>query len=741
MTMLPVSKSGSGLSDAYLRFGFALRIALICLWGGAVRAEITVHAVMDRFGAATSFVNDSGQLWAWGANADGQYGDGTREAVVTARKLAFPTGVRQWSLFRTGARFLALDQDGRLYVWGEPEVTPLASHVYSQAMATRLGADLWIDVVTPEVQQSSDTAPFGLGVDSTGVLRWLRAPMPASTNLPPFAGFRTDPVAGDAGLPGFKAVAAGAHGFLALTTDGRIFAAGIPSSGFRGPLAPMVGDTFSAQFFEVPKPGGITSWARIAAVGETAFGWGDTGKLYTWGLQNPPPGEISLQTNPVPTAVPAFPGVSSWTDIQGCNGCLLSLDNSGRIHSGGGPLWLSRLGANGGWEVNAAIVQLPASWTPIRSFSEADSHLLVYGHDGKIHSLGDNRDFQLGQPGGGSASDAYVPLIPAGFAPFLSGAVARFPTINLELLDDLVVEPDSPSGTNGHAGKLRVHSTPELSGGGLLHYQLSTRLANGDPNPDPTTTNLVQITSGYYPFGYYDPVSGLMDFDVRPLFNDAQDAPLLLDVNLLPGIDYYLGEHPSVTLRYQATKPVNHPPKARLVWPPLNSTVYYQDAIDFVVEVSDQDGYVARVDIGLLFTAAGDLNRISAVVPSSESGSTNLVRLRLKPFGIVDEVYPKISVTDDRGLVTQLPANVQLGFRGYQISGVPLSVVVRGQVYALTVPATLGALELQGSEDLHFWTTIHQYTIPKPGLPLSTVTLDPDASVRRYYRLANPDSP
>jgi hypothetical protein len=123
------------------------------------------------------------------------------------------------------------------------------------------------------------------------------------------------------------------------------------------------------------------------------------------------------------------------------------------------------------------------------------------------------------------------------------------------------------------------------------------------------------------------------------------------------------------------------------------------------------------------------------------SGSTNLVRLRLKPFGIVDEVYPKISVTDDRGLVTQLPANVQLGFRGYQISGGPLSVVVRGQVFALTVPATLSALELQGSEDLHFWTTIHRYTIPTPGLPLSTVTLDPDASVRRYYRLANPDAP
>ena len=30
-------------------------------------ADIILHAVQDRFGAATSFVDDSGQLWAWSA--------------------------------------------------------------------------------------------------------------------------------------------------------------------------------------------------------------------------------------------------------------------------------------------------------------------------------------------------------------------------------------------------------------------------------------------------------------------------------------------------------------------------------------------------------------------------------------------------------------------------------------------------------------------------------------------------
>jgi len=95
-----------------------------------------------------------------GANSEGQYGEGTREMTVTAKKLGYPEGVTRWSLFRTGARFFALDQDRRLYAWGEPEVALSTPRGSAQTKATLLGPDRWLDVVTPEFQ-----GPFGLGID------------------------------------------------------------------------------------------------------------------------------------------------------------------------------------------------------------------------------------------------------------------------------------------------------------------------------------------------------------------------------------------------------------------------------------------------------------------------------------------------------------------------------------------------------------------------------------------------
>ena len=265
--------------------------------------DITVHAVQDRFGAATSFVNDSGQLWAWGANSEGQYGEGTREMTVTAKKLGYPEGVTRWSLFRTGARFFALDQDRRLYAWGEPEVALSTPRGSAQTKATLLGTDRWLDVVAPEF-----LGPFGLGVDQGGRLRWLRAAAPATRDIAPFAEFRTTDATGPDLPSGFASVAAGAHGFLALTTDGRVFAAGIPASGFRGPKAPLVGDTFSDEFFGVPAPAQATRWTRIAVVYDLAMAWADDGKLYTWGDRNIAPSDGSPRVDPVPSPAPPVPG-------------------------------------------------------------------------------------------------------------------------------------------------------------------------------------------------------------------------------------------------------------------------------------------------------------------------------------------------------------------------------------------------------------------------------------------------
>lgn len=701
--------------------------------------DITVHAVQDRFGAATSFVDDSGQLWAWGANADGQYGDGTRDMTVTAKKLGYPEGVTRWSLFRKGARFLALDQDRRLFAWGEPEVARSTPRGSAQAKATLLGTDRWLDVVTPEFQ-----GPFGLGVDQGGRLRWLRAAAPATRDIAPFAEFRTTDATGPDLPAGFASVAAGAHGFLALTTDGRVFAAGIPASGFRGPKAPLVGDTFSDEFFGVPAPAQATRWTRIAAVYDFAMAWADDGKLYTWGDRNIEPFDGSPRVDPVPSPAPPFPGVQSWKAVGGAAvggmaGSLLALDNRGVLHGSSAPTWLERLGASRGFDVAGARIQFPGSWMPIRGFSQSPAHILVLGADGKVHALGENDDYQLGQPGGGSVWTSYVPLVPGGAAPFLSGAPATLPTLELATLDDLVVEPTTPSLTDGHSGKVQLRGTKGTRNRSSINYSLSTRLTNGLPDPDKTSTNLVQISGlGYGPT---EPPGRTVDVDFVPRFDDFQDTPLLVDLVLLPGFDYYLGEHTTATLRYQTTPPQNHPPRARLAWPPLGKRVYFQDSVDFIVEVTDPDGYSADIFLTLLFSAFGDRTMVSAKTPFSLPGTTNLVRLRVKPSIPEYVMYPDIRVTDDRGLSTYLRGGVERLVATSPLRTPPFVVSVQDTRFTLTVPSTTGVLELQSSDDLRTWIPMERYAVPSPGLPGAAVPIEPGPAGNRYLRLVDPTSP
>ena len=232
-----------------------------------------------------------------------------------------------------------------------------------------------------------------------------------------------------------------------------------------------------------------------------------------------------------------------------------------------------------------------------------------------------------------------------------------------------------------------------------------------------------------------------MDFDVVPVFNDSQDTPLLIDLTLLPGTDYYLGTQTSATFRYQPTPPLNHPPKVRWIWPPLKSRVFYSDGVDFLLEVSDADGYVAQAGIQLLFSIAGDRDSVGAVLPPAPAGSTNRVRLRLLPLGGGTVLYPQISVTDDRGFQTTLPSGTGLSFVASRLSVGSFSVSVQGRAFPLQVPTTLGALELQVSDDLKVWSTLVRYSVPSPGLPLSPVPVEAGPAQTRYYRLTNPDAP
>lgn len=74
------------------------------------------------FSAGTGFalgMADNGNLYAWGNNATGQFGDGTTTSSNTPVAVALPAGITGFSAFVAGGdHSLAKGSDGKLYAWG-----------------------------------------------------------------------------------------------------------------------------------------------------------------------------------------------------------------------------------------------------------------------------------------------------------------------------------------------------------------------------------------------------------------------------------------------------------------------------------------------------------------------------------------------------------------------------------------------------------------------------------------------
>jgi alpha-tubulin suppressor-like RCC1 family protein len=164
-------------------------------------------------------VAQNGSLWAWGANGNGQLGDGTTSTR------SFPTreqtAARTWLFVAAGdSHSLALDTFGHLFAWG-----------------------------------ANASGQLGTG-DRT------------DRHAPVAIGSRTD----------WTRVVGGAAHTLAMTSDNRLWSWGSNSN---GQLGRSTGSTDLPG--QVQGEGAATDWLQIYAGGTTSAGLKTGGRIFTWG--------------------------------------------------------------------------------------------------------------------------------------------------------------------------------------------------------------------------------------------------------------------------------------------------------------------------------------------------------------------------------------------------------------------------------------------------------------------------
>lgn len=716
---------------------------------GEVVHAIEVHAVMSRGSRATSFVHgDDGLLWCWGSNDFGQYGDGTTQSRVTGRPAPLPEGVTGWRWFSAGLRYFALDQEGRLFAWGEPEMpwgAPASSNPNSLAPSpVRLGTRTWKKAVVPVVTAQAGEVPFGLGVDASGGLWWLRAPRPSGATNTAFSEYREDPGGLPVGAGPVEDVVGGGRCFVVRTQSGRVFVAGQASLGLLGPRSGLVDTSFRMEFVEVDPPVGAGGWVRIAVVSNTVFAWTDQGALYAWGhVYDDAKGGMNAMREPR-----FVPGVPSGAPIRHVAGAgyhevgYLFVDENGEVFGCGRgiPVWPSFGTLASDLFGEKTLMQLEPELVPVQAISSAALFHLILRSDGRVSAKGGNEDGQLGSAVVIGPGDAWPLVVPAGEAPFLSGFPADLPRLEL-VADPLpMIEPTNGAQTNGQSGRLTVVRSGRTDMAVSPVIRISTRLTNGLPNPD---TNAVKVVGNGWLFPLVKLEAEQTDFliPLPPSYFEAGDDPLWVDFTLMPSRWYDLGTASTATVSYEATQPENRTPQVRVLWPPTGAIVYTSEYLEYLVELVDPDGYVAEL------TASHDgawipVPAVQRQFAPSAPGLPRQVWIRVKPqFGEGDFNFGnRMTVTDDRGKRAVVQTHLVPGMNYDLRTSRHLRLVVNGQTHRLALPSTTGPLDLEETTDLKSWNRVQSFVV-RLGLPAAVTVPPDDAGRARFFRVRNPEMP
>jgi alpha-tubulin suppressor-like RCC1 family protein/DNA-binding beta-propeller fold protein YncE len=319
---------------------------------GALRLLAMIAAMALAASAAPAHAASAGQLYAFGANGDGELGDevnlGTGNANPSPAPVSLPGQEGAVAQAATGAGFsLAVTSGGQLYAFGEDEYGELGYRPKNGESADgRMPQSVPLAGEVGHVIQAAAGQKFGLAVTSGGQLyafgdnyfgqlgdgadNLLDKPHPTPTlvTLPGASGPVTQ-------------VAAGAFHSLAVTAAGRLDAFGENEYGQLGDTTDNLTYAPNPQPTLVTLPGEVGPVIQAAAGHDHSLALTSTGQLYAFGydeqgqLGAPPGEERQVTPNPTPTLV-RLPGASGHViRIAAGDSYSLALTSTGQLYAFG----------------------------------------------------------------------------------------------------------------------------------------------------------------------------------------------------------------------------------------------------------------------------------------------------------------------------------------------------------------------------------------------------------------------
>jgi len=415
--------------------------------------------------AAGSSVVVSGSAWAWGANAQGQLGNGTTTDSSTPVAVSLPSGTKVTAVAGGFDHSLALTSTGGVLAWGANNTGQLGN-------GTTTNSSTPVAVSLPTGTTVAAIAGGGyhsLALTSTGgVLAWGNNAQGELGN-----GTTTNsstPVA--VSLPSgttVTAIAAGFYHSLALTSSGQILAWGYNAD---GELGNGTTTTYSSTPVAVSLPAGTTVTA-IAGGDQHSLALTSTGGVLAWGYNGYGQlGNGTTTSSSIPVAV-SLPSGTTVTAIAGGGDHSLALTSTGVVLAWGENVY-GQLG--NGTTTNSSIpvaVSLPAG-TTVTAVAGGGSHSLALTSTGGVLAWGWN---YYGQLGNGTTTNSSTPVVVSAFPAAFAIAGGGYQSLAIQLPAVAVL----PAMANGAYGGYVTAATIQNTGLAPASIRIAYFNQNGAP--------------------------------------------------------------------------------------------------------------------------------------------------------------------------------------------------------------------------------------------------------------------